>query len=212
MVDLRNRQPPIKSQGPRGTCVAFAATAAHEWLWADGLDLSEEYLFWAAKQRDGTPQANATTLTAAAEALSALGQPEENIWPYDPSRDHLAITYQPPDGADAAARSHRATGGGHVAPTAETLRAALRAGQLPVLVVELYDPWFLVGPDGRIAMPTQGATQRGGHAVLVVGYDDGTDDFIVRNSWGPGWAAAGYGYLPYPYVAAHARDAWLLAE
>ena len=40
----------------------------------------------------------------------------------------------------------------------------------------------------------------GGHAVLAVGYDDGQQRFIVRNSWGPNWGMKGYFTLPYPYL------------
>jgi C1A family cysteine protease len=40
----------------------------------------------------------------------------------------------------------------------------------------------------------------GGHAVLVVGYDDSTSRFIVRNSWGDQWAKSGYFEMPYEYL------------
>ena len=42
---------------------------------------------------------------------------------------------------------------------------------------------------------------------MVVGYNDETVNldnslgaFIVRNSWGTSWGAAGYGYMPYGYA------------
>ncbi|CAF1688595.1 unnamed protein product, partial [Adineta ricciae] len=38
------------------------------------------------------------------------------------------------------------------------------------------------------------------HAVLVVGYDDQTGHFIVRNSWGEDWGQSGYFYVPYQYM------------
>jgi predicted secreted protein len=40
----------------------------------------------------------------------------------------------------------------------------------------------------------------GGHAVLVIGYDDTEQRFIVRNSWGKGWGQAGYFTMPYAYL------------
>jgi C1A family cysteine protease len=42
--------------------------------------------------------------------------------------------------------------------------------------------------------------QLDGHAVLAVGYDDARQRFIVRNSWGTGWAIKGYCTFPYVYL------------
>jgi C1A family cysteine protease len=53
---------------------------------------------------------------------------------------------------------------------------------------------------GRLPMPKPKEKMLGGHAVLAVGYDDATDRFLVRNSWGPKWAMAGYFTMPYAYV------------
>jgi hypothetical protein len=51
----------------------------------------------------------------------------------------------------------------------------------------------------------------GGHAMCCVGYQDDANSpgggfFILRNSWGTGWAyqspyGAGYGTIPYAYIA-----------
>ena len=40
----------------------------------------------------------------------------------------------------------------------------------------------------------------GGHCVDAVGYDDGQQRFIVRNSWGTGWGMLGYCTMPYAYL------------
>ena len=40
-----------------------------------------------------------------------------------------------------------------------------------------------------------GSGMEGGHAVLIVGYNE--DGFIIRNSWGSKWGE--YGYYVYPY-------------
>merc|ERR1712187_337345 len=37
-------------------------------------------------------------------------------------------------------------------------------------------------------------------AMLLVGYNERKQVFIVRNSWGRAWGQQGYGYLPYSYV------------
>ncbi|MEI6627929.1 MAG: C1 family peptidase [Alphaproteobacteria bacterium] len=40
----------------------------------------------------------------------------------------------------------------------------------------------------------------GGHAILLVGYNDDTQKFKFMNSWGTWWGDNGYGTLPYNYV------------
>jgi C1A family cysteine protease len=49
-------------------------------------------------------------------------------------------------------------------------------------------------------MPKPHEQQLGGHAVMAVGYDDATNCFIVRNSWGKKWGLKGYFMFPYAYM------------
>lgn len=53
----------------------------------------------------------------------------------------------------------------------------------------------------------------GGHAVLVVGYEDENEWFIVRNSWGKEWGNEGYFYMPYKYLLNEnlSDDFWVIA-
>jgi C1A family cysteine protease len=37
----------------------------------------------------------------------------------------------------------------------------------------------------------------GGHGVLLVGYNDAGQYFIVKNSWGPGWGEDGFFRIAY---------------
>src|SRR5437899_1698937 len=53
-----------------------------------------------------------------------------------------------------------------------------------------------VARSGVLDMPGLGEQAVGGHAVLAVGYDDGTRRFIVRNSWGTRWGQRGYFTMP----------------
>jgi hypothetical protein len=41
------------------------------------------------------------------------------------------------------------------------------------------------------------ATGRAGHYVLIVGFDDTRQCWIIRNSWGSGWGVGGYGFVGY---------------
>jgi hypothetical protein len=197
--------------------VAFAATAAHEMVRGEGLDLSEEFLHWGAKQRDNLPgDVEATYLWAAAGVLATLGQPLEEVWPYAETRDQTAPDYAPPDGALEAAQLRQLAPGAALSANAAAVRDALDNGQVVILAITLFITMYTARPDGVIAMPKTGDYAAGGHAVLVVGYQDGEGDgggrFIIRNSWGESWAIGGYGLLPYAYVDDHGQDAWVFAD
>lgn len=55
------------------------------------------------------------------------------------------------------------------------------------------NPWTL--PSGSNGGPN-------GHVVLIVGYDDTTRMFRVKNSWSAAWADGGYAWVSYDYVLA----------
>jgi len=89
----------------------------------------------------------------------------------------------------------------------------------------VYSSISQAGTTGKIPYPSTGDKVIGGHAMLMVGYDDNVTitntttssstkgAFIVRNSWGTGWGDAGYGMLPYDYVTNRlAVDFWSLTN
>ncbi|CAF1343584.1 unnamed protein product [Adineta ricciae] len=80
------------------------------------------------------------------------------------------------------------------------------ANQVPFLIgIKLLDSATSEAKrnNGYISMPDPSSltvAMTGTHAVLVVGYDDRTRHFIVRNSWGRDWGIDGYFYIPYDYL------------
>lgn len=206
-VNLRALMAPIRDQGRRGTCLAFAVTAAHEVARSFGgppEDLSEEALYWCCKRTDGDWTAG-TTFGSAATALERWGQPLEVDWPYDPSRSdgmaYLAV------GRPGNSRWFR-SGLQRVGVALTDVRAELDGGSPVVLGLTLFDTFFRPDATGHIADPPSGASARGRHAVVAVGYQ--TDELLIRNSWGGGWALGGYAWIGDAYVRAHASDAWIV--
>src|ERR1700678_1881450 len=57
-----------------------------------------------------------------------------------------------------------------------------------------------VAKSGIVPMPSSTETVLGGHAVMAVGYNDASQRFLVRNSWGSGWGMGGYFTIPYKYL------------
>lgn len=52
----------------------------------------------------------------------------------------------------------------------------------------------------------------GGHAVLLVGYDDARNAFKILNSWGTGWGDSGYGWIEYSAMRAIALQGYSVQD
>lgn len=52
----------------------------------------------------------------------------------------------------------------------------------------------------------------GGHAMLIVGYDDGRSAFRVMNSWGQQWADGGFAWIDYGFFRSAVREAYVAKD
>jgi hypothetical protein len=229
-ANLVSRMSPIRSQGDRGTCVAFCLTAIHEFQTkAKNDDFSERFLYYQAKKLDGTPSACGTTQTAAAEALKTLGQCLEGVWQYNPHatcNDHGTL----PSGAGADAAKHRIVLESINPQDLVAMKTAVASKRPVGISIPVFASWYqspTTERTGRITMPIGGENRVGGHCMCIVGYkDDGPETvtetpgggfFILRNSWGTQWGeecayGAGYGTIPYAYIAALNWEAFTLPK
>lgn len=213
-ADLRPELGPVRDQGPRGTCLAFAVTAAHEQ--ARGRrrgyrpdNLGEEVLYWACKQVDDD-QALGTSPQSAARALTATGQSAAELWPYDGGRDDTAANYVPPAVALEIAAMRRATLQGTAADL-DSLRDLMRDAHAVVLGIELW-PAFYDAHGGDLGVPVPADLLGDRHAVALVGFDDHAQQLLLRNSWGDTWGDAGHGRLPYAALPVVGQGAWTLED
>ena len=101
-----------------------------------------------------------------------------------------------------------------VSRTLSQMKGCLASGYPFVFGFTVYDSFESaeVAKTGVVPMPAPRESVLGGHAVLAVGYDDGQQRFIVRNSWGTGWGMQGYFTIPYAYLTDRglASDFWTI--
>ena len=79
--DLRSAFGPVRDQGDRPTCLAFAVSDAHAAIRSDWEPLSIEYLFYHAQRLGGRSAGQGCALQDALRVLRTDGQPHENGWP-----------------------------------------------------------------------------------------------------------------------------------
>lgn len=224
-VDLTPHMPPVRNQGFRGTCVAHSVTAYREYLLGDqstGANLSEQFLYCEAKQRDGFP-GDGTWIRVAMGVLKDVGICREETWPYNPNPNPANIGQGPvPANAETEANGFKVVDITCLNATwVDTLRQAI-AGGLPVSFgVKVYTS--MQRPNsyrvGDVRLPLPGERSLGGHAMLAVGYEDdpevpGGGYFIVRNSWGEafghdGEVSPGYCRIPYQYFRQEGAEAYV---
>jgi hypothetical protein len=212
-VDLSALLGPVRDQGHRSTCLAFAATAAHELarLRRRGdprPTLGEELLYWRCKEIDEDVEPG-TAPASAIEAICNPGQSDANLWPYEGGRDESGGSWMPPSAAlDKAVVRRGSMSEINTDPVA--LRKALEAGHAVILGLDLWEE-FYAAPAGAVGVPVEEDLLGDGHAVALVGFSlDGT--FRIRNSWGPTWGEDGLASIEEAALSVAALGAWMIED
>ncbi len=214
-INLAGALPPPLNQGKRNTCVPFTLVAMYQHASGDSTDLSEQFIYWACKEKDGVRGDVGTRPDLAMRVLVEQGVCIEVDWPYNDVPDNNnAGQGPPPEQAVERALQRRITGfTALAAKDVRRIQAALAQGQMVLFGLPINEHWTSTYQSralGRVRRPFPGEATLGGHAMCAVGYRDdpqvpGGGYFIVRNSWGTDWGkdnpdGPGYAHVPYRLV------------
>jgi C1A family cysteine protease len=215
-VDLRSKCPPIYNQGRLGSCTANAIGAALEFdqmkqKAKNVFTPSRLFVYYNERAIEGTVDSDSGAMIRdGVKSVHKLGAPNEKSWPYTISR----FADKPSRPCYTEAKRYQAIQYMRVTPALGQLKGCLAEGFPFVFGFSVYASFesAKVSRDGHAPMPKAGEEFLGGHAVLVVGYDERRQWFICRNSWGTKWGMKGYFTLPYPYLVqpSLARDFWTI--
>lgn len=199
-IDLRGSLLAARDQVARPTCLAHAATSAHEHARGASTHLSPEYLHFFASQGSAT----GSSMDEVANALRVNGQCEEVDCPYSPQDPPLG--WEPESGLTVFRRGSERRNA-----TTSAVENWIRGGRVPVLGLTLPESFF--NPTAPWVISSSGPL-RGLHAVLGVGLGQhqGSRVFLIRNSWGPDWGDGGYAWLDGAFLAQHLKEALVLTD
>ncbi|EKX46300.1 hypothetical protein GUITHDRAFT_107910 [Guillardia theta CCMP2712] len=194
-MDLRKWMTDVEYQGQTNSCCANAVAGAYEYLCkrqaektGDTVgDISRLFIYYVGRLADAAMyneehlplEDGGMTVDGAIKALQSKGACLEKNWDFDGSK----INQKP-----------------HEHCFEET---CLSDGFPIVFGLKLTESFMKPAKNGYVPKPDPNdpdASEHGAHALLLVGYSDPDQCFIVRNSWGSTWGVDGYCFVAYDYV------------
>ncbi|NOU17101.1 MAG: C1 family peptidase [Bacteroidales bacterium] len=204
--------PPVGDQGGEGSCVAWGTTyaarsifwqAGHPAAWSQSVNIfSPEYVYNQIKVRKSC--GSGAYVTTGLNLLKTQGVCRWSLMPYT----DVSCTAKPNATQIADAALYKIASYSTVTRTTAAIKAQLDAGK-PVVVGGPVSSGFMYLANGAVLTTFVGGSL-GGHCYCVVGYDDTKGAFKFMNSWGTGWASAGFGWIAYGYEATWWTEAYVL--
>ena len=223
-VDLRADAGPVEDQGTLNACTANSTVSACELILQANtqfVHLSRRFNYYESREADGLLGADGGAyLRTAIDAAYQVGLPTEATWPYTIAEYNVV----PSSDAMTEAATRKITRyeiindniSGLVTGDLYKITSALCEGYPVVIGFSLTDAFYNISGDFvyQSQHPYRGSTQGAailplGHAVVIVGYINDYNAFIIENSWGSGWGYNGYALLPYAVIS-DIQEAWVI--
>ncbi|MBC7712427.1 MAG: C1 family peptidase [Rhizobacter sp.] len=222
-VDLKADMSPIKNQSDRGSCTFFSTAAMLEATVKKDMgvevNLSEEYLNYAAKSSGYFPKDEGSSVLYNVYAVRAKGVMLERDSAFQPTWFKNGLPCEKYKVTDATAPDICFS---HNAPDADDAKKIINAEKINFTGIEKNTndiikflaeekrPVTVAIPVNFNGWPQTGDTyynedlrkecnenpdKCGGHSVLLTGYDLDKGVFYFKNSWGTDWGHEGYGTM-----------------
>lgn len=209
---IRDKMTPVRSQGNEGACVGFAgAVGVKEYQeqidYGIFVSLSPRFLYEESKKISGHKEG--TTLVACAKVLVEKGICEEKYWKYIPKDPQQPF----PDAYHNALKYKVEPMWTRITNEKELKASLVKYGAL-LIGVKVYRNWYRQKnghiPNATFCDKIKGVL--GGHAITITSYNDETQEYEFKNSWGESWGNQGYGFLTYKEMRRTLMDAVCLID
>lgn len=183
---------PVRDQGSCGSCVAFGSIAAIEGTArfkaqqaSLAIDLSEAHLFYCHAAAQNRRCSTGWWVDPSLDACRDLGVVTDAEYPYTPGDQRCAVS--------GTASTYRIEGFTRLNGIDAMKTWLAENGPLVACFIVYED--FYAYTSGVYRHVTGNA--EGGHCVCIVGYDDATDSWLAKNSWGEDWGTDGFFRIAY---------------
>ncbi len=211
-VDLRSYFTPIKSQGEIGACTAYAVVSIFEHILKKNTKkdcrLSESFVYYNARHAKGNENEDTgCSISDVIKSMGADGVCTEELFPYTTN-----IAQIPSERAYDDGKTRKILTALNVRVEENSIKSALQEGYPVAVLLKVFNSFSSstivsadnhVGAKGFVPYPDDSelaSNDFGYHAMVIVGYNDDTQHFILRNSWGSNFGDGGYCYIPYAYI------------
>lgn len=222
---FRDSRLSVRDQGARPSCSVHSIIAALEYQYAKAegrsVRISEKHLLSSTSRSLGQSQDEGMNQggSAAVESIQDAGFALEEVFQ---AIRGFGLVFDSMDGqpfeADRSKDLGPARFSAYRIPGRQTTDALLNIvhalnAEIPVVIGLAWpDNWRLARTH---MLSKQPPSESAGHAVTLVGYRCSNGDlasmtFIFRNSWGPKWGAAGYGFVTHEYLSQNLFSAYVV--
>jgi C1A family cysteine protease len=182
IYDLRSQLLGIRNQGNYGSCVCFSTCCLREFYANATNYLSPSFIFHLRTDKN----TNGMTIDNALNTLQNIGVCYEKTYPYSTIISSANI----PANAIIEANNFKINAYALIT-SINNLKDALYNYGPCIMAIPVYNYSL------KLWEKNTNDTLLGGHCVTVVGFNDISGCFIIRNSWGTNWGDNGYTYFPY---------------
>ncbi|MEJ8844798.1 Ig-like domain-containing protein [Lacibacter sp. H375] len=201
---VRLTMPPVGNQGSEGSCVAFAvgyAARSAEQYYRSGASsysnatnvFSPEFLYNQIKFNSDCN--SGTAMQTALDFIKLNGIPTFQTMPYSSSNGCSVL---PTTSQITEALNYKI---GTYSKLYSADKAAIKAmisQNHPVIINVIADNSFISAKAGFIWKTYSGSGSLP-HCIVICGYDDAKNAYLIMNSWGTGWGDAGYSWIDYDF-------------
>ena len=216
-IDLRSKFTPVYNQEELGSCTANAVAGIYQFdeIKQDSnlFMPSRLYIYYNERDIEGTINYDSgATIRDCIKTINKQGVCDEKIWPYDISKFKM----KPSNDCYIEGRKNYSLEYNQLVQNIEQLKSSLKNNKPIIFGCSVYESFESekVKNTGIIHIPKDNERLLGGHAIVLVGFNNEKKWFIFRNSWGSDWGDNGYGYIPYEYVLDNdlCSDFWVVEK
>jgi C1A family cysteine protease len=203
LTDIPMKNCPILDQGEIGSCLANAIYALMYIISKGKINSSRlyNYICYRASENESLTEDTGGTIRGGMKAIKNYGLCDEKLWPYkDIINNYKKL---PPKSCFKNGYNIKNFVYKFIPQNETSIKNSLVSGKPIILGILIYESFYNENANkyGIISIPDfKKESILGGHAVLLVGYDNKTRVFKFQNSWGINWGDKGYGYFPYDYI------------